>query len=409
MTSLSSPPLALPVEARADGPWTITTDERRLLNFGGYGVLILGGAHPTVVAAVREQLNLLPTGSVTLQHNADAMARASLSSTLPGELSEVAFAVTGAEAVELALRLARLNRCTSLITTRGGFHGRTLGALSVNGSDRLRRPYLPLLPDVTVVEYGDADAVQTALANTDGRAAVIVEPVQGEAGVVVPPSGYLAAVAEACGHYGALLIVDEVQTGLGRLATWWGINRENVVPDMLVCGKALGGGVVPVSAIAAQPTVFAPFRRDPRHASSTFGGYPLGAAAVRATIDVLRRDQIVERAEETGQQVAAILRAHCTPAAADSAVREIRGIGLLHGIEFDHPQTAAAFAKGLIEHGVIPSYSQAAAATVRLTPPALLGREELEAFGSGVVAAITMAHEVAATRRERQRKGAATG
>jgi putrescine aminotransferase len=206
---------------------------------------------------------------------------------------------------------------------------------------------------------------------------VIVEPVQGEAGVIVPPSRYLSDVARACAERDALLVVDEVQTGLGRLGWWWAIERSGVVPDVLLAGKALGGGVVPVSALAARTEVFAPFRRDPRQAASTFGGYPLGAAALIATIDVLRRESLVERARGLGDALSALLSEACAPAIEDGVLAETRGLGLLHGLEFRHPRSAKEFAAALLEAGVVPSYSSASSTTVRLTPPATLSDDEL--------------------------------
>jgi len=320
---------------------------------------------------------------------------------VPAPLSGIAFGVTGAEAVELALRLARLNRCTRLITMSGGFHGRTLGTLSVNGVERLRRPYAPLLPGVEVVPYDDVEAVEAALAAETSRAAVIVEPVQGEAGVRVPRAGYLSALARVCAAHDALLIADEVQTGLGRLGSWWGVDHDGVCPDILVAGKALGGGVLPVSAIAARPSVFRPFRLDPRQASSTFGGYPLGAAAVVATLAVMRDEDIVTRAIASGVAIAGALSQACAVARAQGVIRDVRGKGLLHGIEFDHPQSAASFADALVRAGVVPSYSSATLATVRLTPPADLGDGGLDALRAGLEAAVAAVRRNAHDRRQR--------
>lgn len=400
--------LERPHEASAEGAWVQTDDGRRLVNCGGYGVLTLGARHPAVVAAVCGQLGRLPVGSRTLSHLHDADARAALSSTLPAPLSEVAFAVTGSEAVELALRLARLNRCTRLIAFTGGFHGRTLGALSVNGSARLRRPYEPLLHGVEIVAYDDIAAFDRALSSIPTRTAVILEPVQGEAGVIVPRPGFLAAVAERCAAHRALLIVDEVQTGLGRLGRWWGSERDGVVPDVLVAGKALGGGVLPVSAIVARADVFRPFQLDPRQAASTFSGYPLGAAAVTATIATMRRERTVEAAQRTGAAVAGLLARATAAAVEDATVRDVRGLGLLHGVEFEHPQTATAFADGLLDGDVICSYSTASSTTVRLTPPAVLDDEALEILEQALAHAVRRAGDDVAQRRRRRAAAAAT-
>jgi putrescine aminotransferase len=374
-----------PVERAAAGAWVTTVDGRRLLNCGGYGVLTFGAGHPTVVRRVTEQLGRLAYGSKTLAHSAEQPALDAVRSVLPDGLSEVAFASTGAEAVEMALRLVRLNRCKRVVTTTGGFHGRTFGALSVNGADLVRRPYLPLLDGVSTVPYGDAGAVRQALAGGEGKAAVIVEPVQGEAGVRVPGPGYLAEVAAACAEHGALLVVDEVQTGMGRLGYRWGVERSEVVPDVLVMGKALGGGVLPVSGIAARPEAYAPFRRDPRQATATFSGYPLAAAAVTAAVEVLREEDVPGRAQKLGAALGPVLSELADRTGA--LVKEVRGLGALHGIEFAHPRTAAAYGAALVEHGVVPSYSMATTSTVRLTPSALLDEPELEHLSTAVLAA----------------------
>jgi putrescine aminotransferase len=387
-----------PVEHSAAGAWVTTVDGRRLLNCGGYGVLTFGAGHPTVVRRVTEQLGRLAFGSKTLPHDGEQPAADAVRSVLPAGLTEVAFASTGAEAVEMALRLVRLNRCTRVITTAGGFHGRTFGALSVNGADLVRRPYLPLLAGVTVVPYGDAGAVRAALADGDGKAAVIVEPVQGEAGVHVPEPGYLTEVAAACTEHGALLVADEVQTGLGRLGHTWGVDRSDVVPDVLVMGKALGGGVLPVSGIAARAAAFTPFRRDPRQATATFSGYPLAAAAVAAAVEVLRDEDVPGRAQKLGAALGPVL-AEAADRTGD-LVKEVRGLGALHGIEFAHPRTAARFGTALVDHGVVPSYSMATTSTVRLTPSALLDEPELEHLSTAVLAA---ADAVVAAGREGDR------
>jgi putrescine aminotransferase len=391
----------LPTELHAEGAWIHTGDGRRLVNCGGYGVLTLGGRHPAVVAAVAAQLERLPIGSRTLPHAYDAAAKAALAATLPAPLSDVAFAVTGAEAVELALRLVRLNGCSRLIACTGGFHGRTLGALSINGSAAIRRPFEPLLEGVEIVAYDDVDALDRALSGAGGRAAVILEPVQGEAGVIVPRPGYLAAVAERCSAHGALLVVDEVQTGLGRLGSWWGIERDGVVPDILVAGKALGGGVLPVSAVVARPEHFGPFRLNPHHASSTFGGYPLGAAAVSATIATMRAQRIVDAAQRTGAIVAELLAAATEAAVEDATVRDVRGVGLLHGIEFERPQSTIAFANALLDGGVVCSYSSATWKTVRLTPPAILDGEAVATLEHALAHAVRKVREDAAARPRR--------
>jgi putrescine aminotransferase len=212
--------------------------------------------------------------------------------------------------------------------------------------------------------------------------------------------------AERCSAHGALLVVDEVQTGLGRLGRWWGIERDGVVPDVVVAGKALGGGVLPVSAIVTRAEHFGPFRLSPHQAGSTFGGYPLGAAAVCATIATMRAEGIVAAAQRTGATVAGLLAAATRPAVEDATVRDVRGIGLLHGIEFAHARSAMTFANALLQAGVVCSYSSATWRTVRLTPPAILDSEAVVTLEHALTQAIGTVRADAAARRGRRRQAA---
>jgi putrescine aminotransferase len=212
----------------------------------------------------------------------------------------------------------------------------------------------------------------------DGSAtAVVLEPVQGEGGVRIPPPGYLRAVRECCRRTGATMILDEIQSGLGRLGLWWGADLEGVAPDILLTGKILGGGVMPVGGVIASSAIFAPLNDDPLLHSSTFAGNPMAAAAVSATIRVIRDEGLVERSAALGAIVTDLARAaldrHCP-----SLVREVRGRGLLIGLEFVSPDIATEFMLGLLERHVIPSYSLNSHHVLRLTPPALLDPADVD-------------------------------
>lgn len=365
------------VEVASAGAWVLTSSGRRLLNCGGYGVFLTGARHPRVVAAVREQLDANPVATRLLLEPQAALAAEALTSTTPPGLDRVHFACGGAEAVEAAIKLARANGKRHLVSMVDGYHGKTMGALSVTAKPVFQRPFHPLLPDVTHVPFGDAGALGATLATLEGEACVIVEPVQGEAGVIVPPAGYLSEVARVCRQHGAFLVLDEIQTGLGRLGHWWGADREGVVPDVLLAGKALGGGVLPVSAMVATEAAFGPFDRDPFIHTSTFSGAPLGMAAARAAIAAIREDDLVARAARLGDRLLGELRRLLGDVLGD-AVAEVRGVGLLIGIECAVEGLAGELLLELMAAGVIANHSLNSDRVLRLTPPASLDDRDLQ-------------------------------
>jgi putrescine aminotransferase len=366
-----------PVELAAQGTTVHGSDGRSYLDCGGFGVFLLGHCHPTVVAAVRRQLERNPLATRLFLNPELAQAAEDLAGVAPTGLDHVFLTNSGSEATELGLKLARLNGRTRVVAMTGGFHGKTLGALSVTGRAQYRDPFEPLLPQVDFVPFGDLEALDVALAVDPGRSVVLLEPVQAEGGVRIPPAGYLQAVRAACTAHGALLVVDEIQSGLGRLGAWWGTDLAGVVPDVLLTGKVLGGGVMPVGGVIATDEVFAPLDADPLLHSSTFAGNPLASVAVSATIDVLRSEGLVERAARLGPEVLAMTRAaverHCP-----HLVVEARGVGLLVGIEFVTAEAATEFLIALLDQGVIPSYSLNSSNVLRLTPPAVLTSTDLQ-------------------------------
>ena len=370
----------LPIEVRSDGAYVWDSDGTRYLECGGYGVFILGHRPRAVVDELHRQLDRHPVGTRSLLSSELAEASAALAALAPAGLERVYFGCTGAEAVETALKLARASGRRRVIAMTGGFHGKTLGALSVTDRLSFRLPFKPLLEGVDRVRYGDPDALAAALA--DGPpACVIVEPVQGEGGVRIPPEGYLAQVRAITAEHGALLVADEIQTGLGRLGRWWGWPDGVAAPDLLLAGKALGGGCVPVSAVIGTPEVFSPLDRNPRLHTSTFSGYPLGMAAVLATLRLMREVDVPGRAAALGARVLELVR-QAAAAAPDGTVREVRGVGLLIGIEFSHTEHSATFTEALLRAGVIPTSSLGADNVVRLSPPVLLTDTDLDWLAS---------------------------
>ena len=393
-----------PLEVRSEG--TRVYDERgqAYLDCGGYGVFILGHCHPAVVEAATRQLRQHPVATRVLLNAELARAAEALVRVTPPGLDYVYLAGSGTEATEAAIKLARLNGKRKLVTTRGGFHGKTLGALSVTGRALFQEPFQPLLPDVEFVSYGDADALASVLAASPD-CCVILEPVQAEGGVNVPPDGYLSAVERLCREHGALLVLDEIQTGLGRLGAWWGADRAGVRPDLLLAGKALGGGVLPVSAVVATAEVFEGLNRDPFLHTSTFAGSPLASATARAAIETIERERIVERARVLGERLLREVTAAVDDVRA-GLIRDLRGVGLLIGFEFEAEQAAGEFVLELLGRHVLVSQSLNANRVVRLTPPAILSDEDVAWLTEAVG---TSARAVAERYRPRRDAHAAAG
>ncbi|MFK0288913.1 aspartate aminotransferase family protein [Streptomyces sp. NPDC090442] len=370
------------VEVESQGAWVTTAGGDRFLNCGGYGVFLAGARHPTVIRHVTEQLHRHPIATRLFLEPQAALAAEALTAAAPPGLSRVHFAGSGAEAAETALKMARTKGRHRLVATVNGYHGKTAGALSLTGNDVFRTPFQPLLPGTTHVPFGDAEALEAVLAGAPGECCVFVEPVQGEAGVVLPPDGYLRAVRDACDRHGALLVLDEVQTGLGRLGTWWGADREGVSPDIMLVGKGLSGGVVPVSAVLATREAFSVFDRDPYLHTSTFSGAPLAMAAARGALAAIQEDDLVTRARELGDELLPELRRIAVGHFGD-VVREVRGRGLMLGIEFAEPGPAGDLLIELIANGVIANHSLNSHFVLRLTPPAVLVRSDLDFLYEG--------------------------
>lgn len=359
------------VEDSSDGAWLQTAAGRRILNCGGYGVFLMGARHPRVLAEVRRQLETNPVATRLLLEPEVVDAAEALVAVAPAGLQKVHFAGGGAEAVEAAIKLARAQGRRHLVSMEGGYHGKTMGALSITAKDTFQAPFQPLLPGVSRVPYGDAGALESVLARHEGEACVIVEPVQGEAGVIVPPAGYLHQVQQLCRRYGALFVLDEIQTGLGRLGHWWGADAEGVRPDVLLVGKALSGGIVPVSAMVATAEAFRPFDKDPFIHTSTFSCNPLAMAAAKGALAAIGEDRLVERAAELGQLLRSEIERIARHVLGDR-VLEVRGAGLLIGIEFTVPGMAGDLLLELIGAGVLGNHSLNSATVMRLTPPAIL-------------------------------------
>jgi putrescine aminotransferase len=385
-----------PVAMRARGTTIWDHTGKAYLDFaGGYGVFTLGHAHPRVVAAVRGQLELMAlSGKTMFDPLAGRLARA-LAGIAPGDLSISFFSNSGAEAVEGALKLARAaTGRTKFVATTGAYHGKTFGALAVSGREPYKTSFGPLVADVVHVPYGDTAALEAALATDLGgdAAAFIVEPVQGEGGVVVPPLGYLRRARELCDASGALLIVDEVQTGLGRCGYTFACERDGIVPDVMTLAKGLSGGVMPIGAYVARPAAWnAAYAKAPLAHTSTFGGSPLACAAALAALEVLADDGLVDNARARGEQL--LLGAQTIAAEYPSVVREARGLGLLAGVELRNEGYGGTIVPEMLKSGVTVAWTLNAQRVIRLEPPLIVTAEEVRRALEALRDAVHLARE----------------
>ena len=333
---------------------------------GGLAVTALGHAHPAVVAAMTAQ-------AATLGHVSNLYATEpaiALAERLVGLLgaadsdARVFLCNSGAEANEAAFKLARLTGRTQMVVAEGGFHGRTIGALALTAQEAKQAPFRPLPGDVVAVPFGDVDALRAAV--SERTAAVVLEPIQGESGVIVPPAGYLAAAREIADANGALLVVDEVQTGIGRTGAWFAHTADAITPDIVTLAKGLGGGL-PIGAVIATGDTARAFRGGMH--GSTFGGNPIAAAVALAVLDTIERDGLLARATAVHEQLSAGLVAR-----GNGVVTAVRGRGLLIAATMSGSRSAELEA-ACREHGLL--VNAVAPDAIRLAPPLVISDEEV--------------------------------
>ncbi|MDE2039136.1 MAG: putrescine aminotransferase [Elusimicrobia bacterium] len=347
---------------------------------GGYGIFNVGHRHPKVIEAVTNQLKRQALHSQELLEPFRAILAKLIHDITPGDLQFSFFGNSGAEAVEGAMKLAMLHTGRkSFVAATEAFHGKTLGALSATAKSKFRQPFLPILPDCYHVPYGDADYIESALRSADDVgndiAAVILEPVQGEGGINVPPDDYLPRVRDLCDRYGALLIVDEVQTGMGRTGKMFCVDHWNVVPDIMTLGKAMGGGVMPIGAFVSNKTIWEQLFPEPWLHSTTFGGNPLACVAAIANIHVLLEEKLPERAEKMGGEMINKLRG--LRRRFPKLCVDVRGKGLMIGLEFPNDALGYEVAKGLFDRGVLVAGTLFSAKTLRIEPPLTISAQEI--------------------------------
>ncbi|MFP4249753.1 MAG: aspartate aminotransferase family protein [Armatimonadota bacterium] len=375
------------VEVSSEGCYVHTSAGERFLDcYGGPGVFSMGHRPEQIVLRVREQLETMPLSSHILLNPVAGDLAERLAGVTPGDLQYTFFCNSGAEAVEGALKAARAYTGRDrFVATVGGFHGKTLGALSASGRDVYRRPFEPLVPGFSHVPFGDSDALARAV--SDETAAVILEPIQGEAGVIVPREGYLAAVREICDAAGALLILDEIQTGMARTGVMWACEREGVEPDIMTMGKALGGGVMPLGAFIARPEVWSIFEENPYLHTSTFGGNPMACAAGLAALDFVEEYDLCSAAAERGAQ----MKGGFERIAADheDTIEAVRGEGLLIGVQFSHEDIAGLLIAALAGRGILAAYGLNNPGTIRFEPPLIITEEQVDEVIDGFEGALT--------------------
>lgn len=338
---------------------------------GGYGIYSAGIRHPKIIKAVAAQLQRMPLSSQELLDPLRGALAKMLGEISPGDLQYCFFINNGTDAVEGALKLARIfTGRTNFISSLRGFHGKSCGSLSLMGKWEYREPFLPLLPGIQFVEFGDAEAVEDELYKADatghGVAGVIMEPVQGEAGAIVPPNDFWPRIRKACDEYGALLIADEVQTGMGRTGKMFGVEHWNTVPDIMCLGKALGGGVMPLSAFISTPKIWEKLTTNPFIHTSTFGGNPLACAAGIAAINVTLEEDLCGQAYRKGRYFLGELIA--LQIRYDRLIKEARGKGLLLGLEFANTEVGYKVVSGLFKRGVLVAGTLTNSKAVRIEP-----------------------------------------
>jgi len=371
-----------PIEIVSGGGSAVTdSDGRTYIDLvAGIAVASVGHAHPKVTEAISDQAARLVHVSNLYGTRAQLLLAERLAYLSPGMFSF--FVNSGAEAIECALKLARKwsgPDKSRVVAAAGGFHGRTFGALAATGQPAKQTPFAPMLTGFSHVPFGDPAALGAAMG--PDVAAVILEPIQGEAGVIVPPQEYLGAARELCDSWGAMLILDEIQTGLGRTGRWFAHQHDGIIPDVMCLAKALAAGL-PMGVCLARSDIAAAFSLGDH--GTTFGGGPVQSAAALAVLDIIESEGLVERSRLVGERVASQLRAKLP----DGAM--VRGRGLMIGIEWPHPVArevaSVALARGVLVNDATPS-------VIRLTPPLVISDDEIDA---AVEILVGVGHEVAA-------------
>lgn len=391
------------VEFRDQGVFTFDNNGKRYLDcLGGFGIFNVGHRHPRVIEAVKAQLDQVCLHSQELLNPWAAHLASQLASLAPGDLQYCFFCNSGTEAVEGALKLARLATGKSeIISTKNAYHGVSMGALSATGRDVFRKPFEPLLNGFKHVPFGDIDALEAAI--TKDTAAVILEPIQGEGGINVPPVGYLRKVRQLTKKKGVLLILDEVQTGLGRTGRMFACEHEGVVPDIICLAKALGGGVMPIGCFMATKKIWKVLEPNPSIHNSTFGGNPLACTAASATLEVLVDEHLPARSAVMGNYF--MRRLNELKEEYPKYIYDCRGRGLLIGLEFQSKEIREAVQEELFYRGVLVAGTMNSNRTIRIEPPLIITESQINIMIStleGILAEMAAADKKNKKRRKKK-------
>lgn len=364
------------IEASAEG-WTITdSEDRQFIDcLGGYGMFAIGHRNPKVVEAVEKELHGMPMCGKVLFNRPMADLSELLAEITPGDLQYSFFVNSGTEAVEGCLKVARLaTKRPKFVAAENAFHGKTMGSLTATGRDLYRDPFKPLLNGFSHVPFGDAEALRQVV--DEETAAVILEPIQGEGGIIVPPAGYLKEAKAICDAKGALLIADEVQTGIGRTGEWFGCNHDGVTPDLMACAKALGGGVMPIGAIIGSPKAWQGLIEAPFLHTSTFGGNQLACAAGVAAIRYIKEENVLARGKAAGEHLIEGLKK--IAAEFPTVIKEVRGKGMMVGIELTKEGAGGMLMALMIDKNVIVAYTLNNPKVIRMEPPLIMPVEVID-------------------------------
>lgn len=349
---------------------------------GGFGIYTCGHRNPEILETVQAQLKHQALHSQELLDPLRGYLAKSMAQITPGDLEKCFFTNGGAEAVEMALKLARIATGGAwYISTVGAFHGKSIGAISVGGKNTYRVPYLPMVQQVQHVEYGNAEdarkAVRNLVAVGEKVAAIIVEPIQGEAGVIVPPEGYLMELRKICDEYHVALVFDEIQCGMGRTGTMWRCEQEGVTPDIMTFGKAFGGGIMPITGIICRPHMWTQQLIDNPWllGSPTFGGNPVCCAAALATVKYMIDHDVPGMCAEKGTHLKSGLET--MKKKYPDLIDEVRGVGLMLAVEFKSSDIGYETAKGMFDRGVLTAGTLVNAKCIRFEPAAVITEEQI--------------------------------
>ena len=364
------------IEAHAEG-WTITdTEGKSFIDcLGGYGMFAVGHRHPKVLEAVERELHNMPMCGKVLFNEPAAMLAEKLAEITPGALQYNFFCNSGTEAVEGCLKVARLaTGRKKFVAAHNAFHGKTFGSLTATGRDLYRDPFKPLLDGFTHVPFNDIPALEQAV--DENTAAVILEPVQGEGGINVPADGYMKQAEEIAHKNGALLIADEVQTGIGRTGTWFGVEHDGAKPDLMAVAKALGGGIMPIGSVIGTEEAWQGLIEAPFLHTSTFGGGQMACAAGVATLQVIEEENLLQRSAETGAYFKKGIKAIAKEF--PQVIKEVRGRGMMIGMDLTKEGAGGMLMALMIDQHIIVAYTLNNPKVIRIEPPLIMPKSVVD-------------------------------